>query len=274
VGKAIAWENFRARFNRGFGMEAEGFTEDAACPLPTAARADGNLRRDAVMTVAQRLLWLAVSVLSVFVLFGLSFVAFSVGRDDWFAFFQSPARVGALVVSLALSALVVFCNFGGMNPGKKEDRSNRWIFGPITVLSLCLALLPAYLDGCGFWVTDKAVTPYVGLVLLTLGGALRLAAVFVLGRRFTGLVAIQEGHRLQTTGLYRYIRHPSYAGMLLYMVGYVLVFRCWLGLLLVAATLALLLARMNAEESLLQNEFGEDYASYRHHTWRLVPWVY
>jgi protein-S-isoprenylcysteine O-methyltransferase Ste14 len=74
--------------------------------------------------------------------------------------------------------------------------------------------------------------------------------------------------------LYRYIRHPSYAGMLLYIAGYVLVFRCWLGLLLVAATLALLLARMNAEEALLQNEFGEDYASYRHHTWRLVPWVY
>ena len=30
---AIAWENFRARFNRGFGIEAEGFTEGAACPV-------------------------------------------------------------------------------------------------------------------------------------------------------------------------------------------------------------------------------------------------
>src|SRR5262249_3651572 len=41
---------------------------------------------------------------------------------------------------------------------------------------------------------------------------------------------------------YRHIRHPSYAGMLLYMAGFVLVFRCWLGLLLVAGTLAVLLA--------------------------------
>src|SRR5215471_10484562 len=36
---AIAWENFRARFNRGFGIEAEGFAEGAACPVPGAARA-------------------------------------------------------------------------------------------------------------------------------------------------------------------------------------------------------------------------------------------
>jgi protein-S-isoprenylcysteine O-methyltransferase Ste14 len=226
------------------------------------------------MTVAQRLLWVLVSVLSTFALFGLSFAAFSVGRGDWVAFFHSPARSGALVVSLALSALVGFSSFGGMNPGKKEDRGNRWIFGPFIVLMLAFAVLPAYLDGLDLWAADETVTPYVGLALLTLGGALRLAAVFALGRRFTGLVAIQEGHRLETGGLYRHIRHPSYAGMLLYMAGYVLVFRCWLGLLLVAATLAILLARMNAEEALLQNEFGEQYASYRRRTWRLVPWVY
>jgi protein-S-isoprenylcysteine O-methyltransferase Ste14 len=213
-------------------------------------------------------------VLSILALFGLSFVAFALGRGDWVAFFQSPARVAALVVSLALCGLVVFADFGGMNPGKKEDRGNRWIFGPFAALSLGLAVLPAYLDGRNLWVSDETVTPYVGLALLTFGGALRLAAVFVLGRRFTGLVAIQEGHRLKTDGLYRYIRHPSYAGMLLYMAGYVLVFRCWLGLLLVAGTLAVLLARINAEEALLGREFGEEYASYRRHTWRLVPWVY
>jgi protein-S-isoprenylcysteine O-methyltransferase Ste14 len=137
-----------------------------------------------------------------------------------------------------------------------------------------MAVLPAYLDGSDLWTTDEAVTPYVGLALLTLGGILRLAAVFVLGHRFTGVVAIQEGHRLVTTGLYRYIRHPSYTGALLYMAGFVLVFRCWLGLLLVAGTLAVLLARMNAEEALLESEFGEEYAAYRRRTWRLVPWAY
>jgi protein-S-isoprenylcysteine O-methyltransferase Ste14 len=226
------------------------------------------------MTGARRLLWVSISVLRTVVLFGVSFAAFALGRGDWGAFFQSPARVAALLVSLALSALVVFSDFGGMNPGKKEDRGNRWIFGPILVLWLARAVLPAYLDGRNLWTADEAVTPYVGLALLTLGGVLRLAAVFALGRRFTGLVAIQEGHSLKTNGLYRSIRHPSYTGALLYMAGYVLVFRCWLGLLLIAATLAILFARMNAEEALLESEFREEYASYRRGTWRLVPWVY
>ena len=180
------------------------------------------------MTAARRLLWGLFSVLSTMVLFGLSCAAFSLGRGDWLAFFRSPARLGALGVSLALSAAAAWPNFGGMNPGKREDRRNRWIFGPVLVLSLGLAVLPPYLDGRDLWVADEAVTPYVGLALLTLGGTLRLAAVFVLGRRFTGLVAIQEGHRLQTTGLYRHVRHPSYTGALLYMADYVLVFRCWL----------------------------------------------
>jgi hypothetical protein len=73
------------------------------------------------MTGPQRLLWVTISLLSTSVLFGLSFVAFAVGRGDWGAFFQSPARVSALAVSLALCVLVVFCDFGGMNPGKRED---------------------------------------------------------------------------------------------------------------------------------------------------------
>jgi protein-S-isoprenylcysteine O-methyltransferase Ste14 len=226
------------------------------------------------MTAGRRLFWFTIAELSTLVLFGLSYTAFALGRGDWVAFFQSPARVGAVVVSLVLSALVAFTDFGGMNPGKKEDRGNRWIFAPLLVLSLALPVLPAYLDGRSLWTTDETVTPYVGLALLTLGGTLRLAAVFVLGRRFSGLVAIQEGHRLQTDGLYRYLRHPSYTGMLLYMAGFVLVFRCWLGLLLVAGTLAILLARMDAEEALLESEFGEEYRSYCRRTCRLVPWVY
>src|SRR6516164_8788311 len=101
--------------------------------------------------MTRRLLWALISVLSTLVLFGLSFAAFALGRGDGAAFFRSPARVGALVVSLALSALVGFSGFGGMNPGKKEDRSNRWIFGPFLLLSLGLAVLPAYLDGRSWW---------------------------------------------------------------------------------------------------------------------------
>jgi len=41
---AIAWENFRARFNHAFGLEAEGYSEGAFCPLPDTARESSRHR--------------------------------------------------------------------------------------------------------------------------------------------------------------------------------------------------------------------------------------
>ena len=189
-------------------------------------------------------------------------------------FFQHPARVGWVVASILSTIIASFTDSSGLGSGRKEDRRNRWIFAPLLLLSLVLVWLPPYLDGCDLWALDRPIVPYVGLTLFVLGLVLRLAPVFALGRRFSGLVAIQEGHRLKTDGLYRFVRHPSYAGLLLSCAGFVLIFRCWLGLLVVTGILLVLLARIRAEEALLLDTFGEEYAAYRRHTWRLVPWLY
>ena len=66
------------------------------------------------------------------------------------------------------------------------------------------------------------------------GGALRIWPVFVLGRRFSGLVAIQPGHTLVTSGVYGFIRHPSYLGLLVNALGWGLAFRSGVGVLLTA----------------------------------------
>jgi len=118
------------------------------------------------------------------------------------------------------------------------------------------------------------VLRYFGLALYIAGGILRLSPVFVLGRRFSGLVAIQEGHELETGGLYRVIRHPSYLGLLLGLFGWILIFRSGPGLVLSLLMIPPLVSRMNSEEALLQSEFGERYADYRRRTWRLVPFIY
>ena len=39
---AIAWENYRARFDHAFGIEAEGFSAGTFCPLPTTGKSLGN----------------------------------------------------------------------------------------------------------------------------------------------------------------------------------------------------------------------------------------
>jgi protein-S-isoprenylcysteine O-methyltransferase Ste14 len=98
--------------------------------------------------------------------------------------------------------------------------------------------------------------------------------VFVLGHRFSGLVAIQPGHALVTSGPYRFIRHPSYLGLLIGTLGWALAFRSGVGLVLAALNLVPLIARIRAEEALLYSEFGTAYESYRSRTSRLIPGLY
>ena len=83
----------------------------------------------------------------------------------------------------------------------------------------------------------------------------------MLGKRFSGLVAIQPGHTLVTDGIYARIRHPSYLGLIVSSLGWVLAFRSIIGVALTALLLVPLVARMNAEERLLADAFGADYPS-------------
>jgi protein-S-isoprenylcysteine O-methyltransferase Ste14 len=99
--------------------------------------------------------------------------------------------------------------------------------------------------------------------------------VFVLGRRFSGLVAIQTDHKLVTSGIYAVIRHPSYLGMLINSIGWSLAFRSAVGLLITALVLIPLIARIRAEEAFLSHHFGTEYDDYRARTrWRLIPSFY
>jgi protein-S-isoprenylcysteine O-methyltransferase Ste14 len=92
--------------------------------------------------------------------------------------------------------------------------------------------------------------------------------VFVLGHRFSGLVAIQPGHTLVTNGIYSVIRHPSYLGLLVNSLGWGLAFRSGAGVLLAAITIVPILARIRAEEALLRSQFGAEYDAYRGRTSR------
>lgn len=113
-----------------------------------------------------------------------------------------------------------------------------------------------------------------GVVLFAAGGALRLRPVFVLGRRFSGLVVIQPDHQLITGGIYGAIRHPSHLALLIVTPGWALAFRSAIGILLTAAIVPPLIARIRAEEALLASELGEAYAAYRARTARPDPRLY
>jgi protein-S-isoprenylcysteine O-methyltransferase len=115
----------------------------------------------------------------------------------------------------------------------------------------------------------------VGLLLLVVGIAIRLTAVYTLGKYFTSVVVIQHDHQLIRTGLYKHLRHPAYAGLLLAHLGLGLSFSNWFSLALSSAPYFLVaLYRMRVEEQALAGAFGADYVAYAKTTKRLIPGIY
>ena len=208
-----------------------------------------------------------VAVLGAF--FGLAIA----GEGGWRRFFaHSPLAVLA-AATLAFSVVAMF-SLGNLSTGVREDRGNRWVLAAFTAISLAGGYLPAYTDRIGLWTLDGEATRWAGVAIFLAGCTLRIWPVFVLGNRFSGLVAIQPGHRLATTGIYSVVRNPSYLGMLVTMAGWALAFRSGVGLMLTALVLVPLVSRIRAEERMLRSQFGTEYEAYCAHTWRLVPWVY
>ncbi len=185
--------------------------------------------------------------------------------------FLANSALSALALTfLAIVIASLFCG-GNISPGKREDRGNRWVLAAFGVLGLANGFLPAWSDHAEFWTLDGDALRWFGVALFVLGGFLRLWPVAVLGDRFSGLVAIQPGHALVTTGIYAHIRNPSYVGAFLFSLGWSLAFRSGLGVLVTALLIPPLVARIFSEERLLLSEFGVDYEAYRARTWRLIP---
>ncbi len=187
-----------------------------------------------------------VSVVSTALFLGLAVL----GWGSFAAFFAHPARVAVVVVTVVLVVAALFTQ-GNLSPGEREDRANRWVLAVFLPIGLLAAYLPAWCDRTGFRIIDGDAARWLGVALYAAGGALRLWPVFVLGRRFSGLVAIQPGHRLVTDGIYGVIRHPSYLGLLVNALGWALAFRSAVGVLLTALTVAILIGRIRSEEALL-----------------------
>jgi protein-S-isoprenylcysteine O-methyltransferase Ste14 len=115
----------------------------------------------------------------------------------------------------------------------------------------------------------------VGLVLMWLGIALRQWAVWTLGRFFTVVVRVTDEQTVVDRGPYAWVRHPSYTGLLLTLLGLGLALGNWLSVLaLVVVPTIGLVVRIRVEERALLTALGEPYRAYAEHRRRLLPGVW
>jgi protein-S-isoprenylcysteine O-methyltransferase Ste14 len=214
-----------------------------------------------------------IAIISTFALI-VQIVALILAWGDWNSFFAHPARRELVVASVLLTVVAWFSGSSALSSGKSSSPQSKRILPWFIVVLLAMIVIPPYCDRRDLWIIDGDATRYLGLALFWIGSVIRLIAVFALGHRFSGVVAIQPDHKLKTDGIYRHVCHPSYTGLLLASIGSVLVFRSSIGLALNVILFLLLLSRMADEEKFLEAEFGDEYRAYRQKSWRLLPFVY
>ena len=164
---------------------------------------------------------------------------------------------------------------------RSTDSSNAWDQGSLNVIvalwsigitidfALSLLLPQAAIS----W--KRAAIFSAGICLMMLGNALRWYSATVLGKYFTFDVAIHSGQVLVEAGPYRYIRHPSYSGALLTLLGFGLALGNWAGLAAILSCMGSAYAyRIPIEEATMASVLGEAYRQYMKRTWRLVPFLF
>jgi protein-S-isoprenylcysteine O-methyltransferase Ste14 len=154
--------------------------------------------------------------------------------------------------------------------GAARDRATRVLIVVTLAAAITLGELTASQAD-----TPRVPGPYrpAGSIVMWLGLALRILAIAALGRAFRTTVEVDPGQAVVTTGPYRWVRHPSYSGLLLIVIGFGLA----TGYRLALACAALRCPRCcgaSRRGSRADRRLGDRYRSYEDRTKRLIPGVW
>jgi protein-S-isoprenylcysteine O-methyltransferase Ste14 len=154
-----------------------------------------------------------------------------------------------------------------------SDRYSLMVLRGCVTIGVFLAIFAQRVSATQFPLTPAIFA--VSLILVWCGVGLRWWCFRTLGRYFTFTVMTSADQQVVTTGPYRYLRHPSYAAMLVALCGIGLIFGNWLSLaVLLAFALVGFLNRIRVEEAALAGALGARYTTYAITRKRLIPYVW
>lgn len=186
---------------------------------------------------------------------------------------HSIDRVWIAVVGIA-GVIEVAGAFRRREEATKKDRGSSIVIRVCAIPGVALLLLAPRIAPAGE-IHPPVVSAVVGITIFSAGEALRVWSKVALGRYFTYTVMTSGDQPVITTGPYRFVRHPSYAGILLMAIGAGATWGNWLGLFgLAASVLVGLIYRINVEERALLEELGDRYRAYAERHKRLIPFVW
>src|SRR5258708_6056524 len=193
--------------------------------------------------------------------------------------FAHQPLLGVLVASLliwrVMEAIVDIRTRSRLRAGaRRQDRGSRVVLIGVLMLGILAGILLASKDPATAITSARPCLFWLGILLIYAGIALRLYAIHVLGASFTTTVAVAPEQTVIETGPYRLIRHPSYTGLLITLLGLGLSLTNWLSLLVIMGCALLGFSyRIHVEEHVLQEHLGQRYQEYMRRTKRLIPFV-
>ena len=193
---------------------------------------------------------------------------------------MSPSYGKAIIVASSIAMVIIRAPHGQRSRGVKVARSKRGALETVLLILAWLAFFTplVWAASPAFAFADYSLHPVpllAGVVCLVVGLWLFARSHADLGTNWSITLEIREKHRLVTKGIYRNLRHPMYAALLLYSLGQVLVVPNWIAGPSYGVAMALLVAfRLGPEERMMRDEFGKDYEEYQGRSKRLVPGVW
>lgn len=183
-----------------------------------------------------------------------------------------------LIYFIELVLISVVRSFGTTKYRKlttAEDRTTKLDMIMLGLNGVAMLLPLVYVSSKLFGFADyflPAWLRWIGVVLFA-GAALLLWKTHQdLGRNWTPTLGLREEHTLVTGGIFKYIRHPMYAAHLLWAIAQPLILTNWIaGFSFLLAQIPQYLLRIGEEESMLLDQFGEDYQEYMDRTGRFLP---
>jgi protein-S-isoprenylcysteine O-methyltransferase Ste14 len=158
--------------------------------------------------------------------------------------------------------------------GKVRDRGSLLLLWIVILGSMTAAIWISEANLPNMFGGTRALKA-AGLIVLVIALGIRWTAIYTLGKSFSSNVAILDSTKLNRSGLYRYVRHPSYLGLMLVFLAVGLHSRNWLSLAIaLVPTTSAVLYRIHVEESALRQAFGEEYVIYSKQVHRLIPGLY
>jgi protein-S-isoprenylcysteine O-methyltransferase Ste14 len=156
--------------------------------------------------------------------------------------------------------------------GNARDRGTLWLNIVIIAVALSAAGALTGVVKNAAWQFGSAGLTAAGLLIMWAGLVVRIWAIGVLGTSFRMTVEVDTAQQVVDSGPYRWVRHPSYTGILLLMAGLSLVYGNWPALaILLVLPAGVLIHRIFVEEAVLTEVIGRAYTDYAARTKRLVP---